>query len=929
MKKWTFLLAAGLLAGATPVFTGCIDNDEPEGITILRGAKAELLKAKAAVEAAKVAEVEANAALIKAQAELVAAQARTEEAKAKQEEAKARQEELEAELKEIENEEARADLEEKIKEYERAQKKWEAEQAQAAIDAQNAQKEWELKQAMLEAQYQQVLVQLAQAKVGLAQAQQQYLAKYETAVTNALKEYRTKSQAVTEAMRDLADAEADVDKDPEYIKRSLEWALKEAQASQTGAQEALDKAKAELEEAKSLESHDYAVKYNELNKELKDIEDNYYKLVVEAAEAVRTLWETEVVPYNALIEAYDEFLEEEKKTEAFEFTVSEHFPYHAIGNTYRIPEFVYTNLDILEETNEFALAKFAYEECLRKLKTWERDANDDLWTNETISQLKAEKAEAAKELEQLKKSWKEAVDAFKAGSFPEYDATKITGYADVKTTVEALNAQIKAYNDAAAAIKASNKAKEAAEKAKLDAEKQADTDKTAAYTAAEKTYADAVKALPSLKKIEEDKLLSLKKTLDEAEAALAKAPDNAILKQEYETAKKNYDKQIKLVANFESTKMKEYEDARSLAKTNADVAWNKAYETAKTTRDNAVKAENAKITANEAAQTKAETEGQKAVNAAVKAFEVFEQNLTESVDGYWADAAVFDSGDFQTALDNKKELKLSAVTQLNRDALKALIEFRSNVLYGTTIWTSNIYGDADARLTEISVKDIQALIDKEAAADEDNPIYGDDYLDLYHQYGAVGYNMFIDKQIEIATSWLTNGEELQAMIKPVQDALDALEAEQKAVVEAEEAKYEELNNKYDAIMDKLDEIYAPVDQALAGIEPIQEVLEYVTEALGHLVSNASDGEYSTEDVQFYIEVCEGVVSKAEKTLYDAETAVMKAEDNLTNWNSGALDLVQQRKEALNDARTALKDAEDDLAAAREALTQAIEKLAIE
>lgn len=42
-----------MLLGATPVFTGCIDNDEPAGIAELRGAKAELLKAKATVETAK------------------------------------------------------------------------------------------------------------------------------------------------------------------------------------------------------------------------------------------------------------------------------------------------------------------------------------------------------------------------------------------------------------------------------------------------------------------------------------------------------------------------------------------------------------------------------------------------------------------------------------------------------------------------------------------------------------------------------------------------------------------------------------------------------------------------------------------------------------------------------------------------------------
>ena len=50
MRKWTYLVAALLVGGATITFTGCIDNDEPAGIEQLRGAKAEFIKAKAAYE---------------------------------------------------------------------------------------------------------------------------------------------------------------------------------------------------------------------------------------------------------------------------------------------------------------------------------------------------------------------------------------------------------------------------------------------------------------------------------------------------------------------------------------------------------------------------------------------------------------------------------------------------------------------------------------------------------------------------------------------------------------------------------------------------------------------------------------------------------------------------------------------------------------
>lgn len=60
MRKVKYLVAALLLMGATTTFTSCIDNDEPAGITELRGAKAELLKAKAAVELANAAYVDAQ-----------------------------------------------------------------------------------------------------------------------------------------------------------------------------------------------------------------------------------------------------------------------------------------------------------------------------------------------------------------------------------------------------------------------------------------------------------------------------------------------------------------------------------------------------------------------------------------------------------------------------------------------------------------------------------------------------------------------------------------------------------------------------------------------------------------------------------------------------------------------------------------------------
>lgn len=54
MKKWKFLVATALVCGALTTVTSCIDNDEPAGISDLRGAKAELIKAQAALKLVEV-----------------------------------------------------------------------------------------------------------------------------------------------------------------------------------------------------------------------------------------------------------------------------------------------------------------------------------------------------------------------------------------------------------------------------------------------------------------------------------------------------------------------------------------------------------------------------------------------------------------------------------------------------------------------------------------------------------------------------------------------------------------------------------------------------------------------------------------------------------------------------------------------------------
>ena len=110
-KKWTYVAIVSMMLGVAPVFTGCVDTDEPAGITELRGAKAELLRAKAAVE-------QANAAYIGAQQKYVEAQARQMEALALQEEYAAELKRLAVELQTAVNETEKARLEKEKQYYE-------------------------------------------------------------------------------------------------------------------------------------------------------------------------------------------------------------------------------------------------------------------------------------------------------------------------------------------------------------------------------------------------------------------------------------------------------------------------------------------------------------------------------------------------------------------------------------------------------------------------------------------------------------------------------------------------------------------------------------------------------------------------------------------------------------------------------------------
>ena len=134
MKKWTYLAVAGMLLGSAPVFTGCVDTDEPWGVEQLRGAKAELLKAKAAVE-------QANAQWVLADATYREAIARWQNALALQAEYDAEAKRLENDIQAARNEKEKLELQ---KQMEKLQQKMEENALKHQTEMLNLQKTFEL-----------------------------------------------------------------------------------------------------------------------------------------------------------------------------------------------------------------------------------------------------------------------------------------------------------------------------------------------------------------------------------------------------------------------------------------------------------------------------------------------------------------------------------------------------------------------------------------------------------------------------------------------------------------------------------------------------------------------------------------------------------------------------------------------------------------
>lgn len=913
MKKWTFLVATALMAGATPVLTGCIDNEEPEGITILRGAKAELLKAKAAVEAAKVAQVEAEAAYMLAQAEVQKALAASEQAKAKILEAQAKQEEAKAKLLETQNEAAIAALQEQIKEYERIQKEWEAKMAAEATKAEQALAEWELQYKQMEIAYQQALIELATAKATLTQKQQGILAPYVAELQAKKDIYDEKAEAVRLAQRAVLEATQEVETneaDKEYYQRELQWALKAAQYAKEGADKALERANAELAEFQGMEPSALQQKKAALEAELQELGKTIADMSVAAAEEVRKMEEGEIAQYNdALQKNNDNYINKEYTLKEFTYTVGEGLPTAHFGE-YTLEEQTYT---LASAWMYYDSRKAELENLYQQFVSWTRDENDNAWTNERIAKLEDDLKKNEEAVAKLKASWKEAVDAYhKDPATVVADPSVITGYTELCAAVDAYNTVATSLNEKNATMQAIRQAMSDAWAAYYDTEAKAreefdNTDWDAIneannteYAALWKAYDDAVAANDGTEEKQEavdkawDALMNfdwnaryeaIEKKRDDAIAAAEKTRDEIL------TAKKAEEMTAQEAIDAESNKLDEVTTAAIEAyndfKNNAGKSDNPNYSIIFNVMANSVEIYNISN------------------DDEIKGIEYNENGLTGY--GHW----------YRTP----DTLDKSTLTELNKAALTEVIIYRSNALYGTAIYNTNEYGDFDARLVELTIDDIKAELAKEEG------LIGQSYIDVCnYNYGLVGQSLAIQTQIDLAKAWLSNDSQVKALIDQTKAAIDEMTAEYEAALEAYETENERLEGVRSDIEDRLQASIDEINKKRAELQPIQHLLNAVVHAIEDYKANGST-EYSQEDIDYAIATLEKKVKDIEKQVYDAETAVMTAQRNLEGWNNGSLDKLAIAKNNLEDAEAALAVAKENMEAAQAALTSVIEALA--
>ncbi len=459
------------------MFSSCLETIEPEGLSDLRGAKADLLRAQTALQEAQAAKVNAEAALVLAEAKVQEALAKQKEAEIayieveiKQMEAMVEYQNLlnereaiinagmeaanaaEAEAARIANELALAELEARLAEIEAAK-------ATAAIEAEKA-AAW-LEEELLRAQtalltaqaaYEVAMKELAAAKVALSPAQVAYLAPFKYDVAVAQLEVDNLATQLETAAENLAAAIATVDKNKadKLAIRTAELDVVAKEAALLGAQEAVEIAKATLELDPKVT--DWVAEKAELEAEYDAMEKAKLEALLETEDKNAEL----EAKYNELRDAYLEY------TAATGFSFNEETGEFSVvpgsKTPLTAPEIYIASPKDEEGNNLFWYGDFHVADP--KFKYGDADAygivsafEDEIenysiinneWYDTQIESAEAVIAGVEKQNEDLYEKYETAVAAYKAGDPVAYQKYLDEDY-DIETPVAEYNTALKAF----------------------------------------------------------------------------------------------------------------------------------------------------------------------------------------------------------------------------------------------------------------------------------------------------------------------------------------------------------------------------------------------------------------------------------------------------------------------------------------------------
>lgn len=305
MRKWTYLVAALLMAGTTATFTGCIDTDEPEGITNLRGAKSELIKAQAAVE---LVEVEMQKAKVANQELLNKAQELANQKAEYDNQLKAldvKLKELKVELEQATNEAEKARIEAEIAESNKRKADAENNMALAAEKFKEDMLAAQEATARAQAAYDLAMEEIELAKLTLSDKEQQQVQTAQEFLASATETMNGKYDALRIAQTNYYNALVDPS---QPTLAGLQAALKRAQIDVEKAEIVLNEQNNMLALAEDFDAASWDAKIKELDKKIAE-----YKS--EQSKALYKVEETKTKPeYKA---AEDKVTEKNKvKTEA-------------------------------------------------------------------------------------------------------------------------------------------------------------------------------------------------------------------------------------------------------------------------------------------------------------------------------------------------------------------------------------------------------------------------------------------------------------------------------------------------------------------------------------------------------------------------------------------------------------------------------------